>query len=39
MWSDDRSWPVRLADLDKCYDSSNYYEFNSLSARIKLHVL
>ena len=24
MRSDDRSWPIRLADLNKCYDSCNY---------------
>ena len=24
MRSDDRSWPIRLADLSKCYDSCNY---------------
>ena len=21
IWSDDRSWPFRLTDLNKCYDS------------------
>ena len=25
MRSDDRSWPIRLADLNKCYDSCNYF--------------
>ena len=24
MRSDDRSWPIRLMDLNKCYDSCNY---------------
>ena len=24
MRSDDRSWPIRLTDLDKCYNSCNY---------------
>ena len=29
MRSDDRSWPIRLADLNKCYDSCNYLGIDS----------
>ena len=30
MRSDDRSWPIRLADLNKCYDSCNYNIVNNI---------
>ena len=29
MWSHDRSWPIRLTDLNKCYDSCNYLKIKS----------
>ena len=30
MRSDDLSWPIRLADLNKCYDSCNYVRIFSI---------